>query len=153
VLPSTSSSTARNLNINSAAPQCVEIASRQNGNVSKSTVILLNIKIIINLLINYNLLQTPTWVLRLYGVADDVEFSQLADLCSQFGPLIHIQTEVSLKDQKKKTIFVELGVTRSVADALVREWSGKCRLNNIQVDLLMSYYPTINKKTPKAKVY
>jgi hypothetical protein len=151
-LPSSSTSNPRNRNLSSTEPQSGSTASRQSGTATEAKVISFIIQIIINVLINYNLLQTQQSVLRLYSVGKFVTFTMLADFVSQCGPLIWMQTETS-KNTNTKTTFVELGVKPSVAEAFVKKWLGKCRLNNSNFTMSMSHHPTITNKSDTAKVF
>ncbi|EFX80032.1 hypothetical protein DAPPUDRAFT_244307 [Daphnia pulex] len=93
--------------------------------------------------------KTPTCVLRFYSVSEKVKFVHLADFCSQCGPVNHIQTEVT--KEGKKTVFVELAVKRSVAEAFLKIWAKGCQINNTSCVMLMSHFITIHKKTDAAK--
>jgi hypothetical protein len=77
-------------------------------------------------------------------------FPVLGDFCSQCGSVNHIQSEVTKKGNK--TVFVELGVKRSVAEAFIKIWAKGCRINNTSCVMLMSHFTTIHKKTNDAKV-
>jgi hypothetical protein len=62
----------------------------------------------------------------------------------------HIQTEVT--KEGNKTVFVELAVKRSVAEAFLKIWAKGCQINNASCVMLMSHFITTHKKTDAAKV-